>query len=211
MQPVELSFYIFFLFVVSAGLLLFSPFTFEMVLLPGQRVLSVAWVFLKYDYDSLQKTGTARIGFLRIPIKGKKVIPVKRKKPKARRKKKAPAAVLFAHRETLLKLLRESIVALFRIVCSLELRQANLEITYGTEDPAATGMLYGLYSTLPRSLLPANLRFELSPDFEEETFRSSMNVEIQCRLYRLIWIMTLFVWAMPKIQTIKLLRDLKKR
>lgn len=211
MQPVELSFYIFFLFVVFAGLLLFSPFTFEMVVLPGQRVFSVAWVFLKYDYDSLQKTGTARIGFLKVPFKGKKVIPVKRKKPKARRKKKVPAAVLFTHRETLPKLLQESLLALVRILGSLNLKQANVEIVYGNEDPAATGMLYGLYSTLPRSFLPANLRFELSPDFEEETFRSSMNLEIQCRLYRLIWIMLLFLWAIPRIQTIKLLRDLKKR
>lgn len=207
----ESLFCIFLLFVVLPGLLLFSPFTFDVILLRGQKQFNLTWTFLKYGYSYRRKMGTIRIGFLKIPIKGKKAIPVKRKKPKARRKKKAPAAVLFAHRETLLKLLRESIVALFRIVCSLELRQADLEITYGTEDPAATGMLHGLYSTLPRSLLPANLRFELSPDFEEETFRSSMNVEIQCRLYRLIWIMTLFVWAMPKIQTIKLLRDLKKR
>lgn len=201
------------LFVVLLGLLLFSPFTFEVILLRGQKEFSLTWAFLKYGYNYRQKRGTIRIGFIGINFRGKEKAPAKKKKPKApeKEKKKVPAAVLFAYRETLLKLLRESIVALFRIVCSLELRQANLEIVYGTEDPAITGMLYGLYSAIPTNLMPSNLRFEVSPNFEEETFRSSMDLEIQCRSYKLIRIMILFLWAIPKIKTIKLLRDLKRR
>jgi len=209
----ELSVWILLLFAVLLCLLLFSPFTFEVILLRGQKEFSLTWTFLKYGYNYRQKKGAIRIGFIRINFRGKEKAPAKKEKPKApdKEKKKVPAALLFAHRGTLLKLLRESIVALFRIVCSLELRQASLKIVYGTEDPATTGMLYGLYSTLPRNLLPVNMKFEVSPDFEEQTFRSSMELEIQCRLYKLIWTMTLLLWAIPKIQTIKLLIDLKKK
>lgn len=182
----------------------------------GQNELKVTWTFLKYGYSYRQKESTIRIGLMKITFRGKEKAPAKKKKPKAPKKpkkkgKRVPAAVLSAHRETLLKLLRHSIVAISRMVCSLELKQASLEIIYGSEDPATTGIVYGLYSTLPRNVLPANMKFELLPDFEVQRFRSSTNLEIQCRLYRLIWIMTLLVWALPKIQTIRLLRDLKTR
>jgi len=110
-----------------------------------------------------------------------------------------------------MKLLRQSIVALFRIVCSLELRQVSLEIVYGTEDPATTGMLHGLSSAIPTNLMPSNLRFEVSPNFEEETIRSSMNLQIRLWFYKLLWNTILLLWAIPKIETIKLLIDLKKK
>jgi len=175
----ELSVWILLLFAVLLCLLLFSPFTFEVILLRGQKEFSLTWTFLKYGYNYRQKKGAIRIGFIRINFRGKEKAPAKKEKPKApdKEKKKVPAALLFAHRGTLLKLLRESIVALF----------------------------------LPRNLLPVNMKFEVSPDFEEQTFRSSMELEIQCRLYKLIWTMTLLLWAIPKIQTIKLLIDLKKK
>jgi len=207
---------IFLLFAVLLGLLLFWPFTLGVVLLPGQKELNLNWAFMRYGYNYRQKKGTIRIGFIRINFRGKEKAPAKRKKPKAPKKpkkkeKKVPATVLFAYRETLMKLLRQSIVALFRIVCSLELRQVSLEIVYGTEDPATTGMLHGLSSAIPTNLMPSNLRFEVSPNFEEETIRSSMNLQIRLWFYKLLWNTILLLWAIPKIETIKLLIDLKKK
>jgi hypothetical protein len=210
----EFLLYFVLLFVTILGLILFMPLRFGAVLSGGERRFSLSWSFLKYSYSRRQRRGTVRIGPLPITLRGKRKITEKKERPKLPEKPKRkgiPISALLNYRGTLVKLLRESVVALFRILCSLNLRQADLEIRFGGEDPATTGMLYGLCRAVRGGLLPSTLRLEVIPDFEEETFQGSVEIEIQLWLYRLLWIILLFVWAIPKLQTFKLVRDLKQR
>ena len=134
----------------------------------------------------------------------------RKKKEKAKKKKKKKKrnvwGVIQEYPDAVRKWLKQIFLLLFRIITALRIDYLNVNAVIATPDPYWTGVLYG-YSEALRGIIPRHSRvtINLHPDFEDDTPQGAISLSITYRMYRLTWAMVRFLWAVPKIDTIKVI------
>lgn len=123
--------------------------------------------------------------------------PDRGKKDKPEKQKKDGGKPGLSARETLRlltdrELWREAVSFLRRLVRALRL-EARLDGSYGTDDPALTGVLAGLIAALSNEKIALNLR----PDFVEEVLDIEGYVRTRFYLGELIVIVLALLWRKP--------------
>ena len=93
-----------------------------------------------------------------------------------------------------------------------ELRHLRLEGSVGTEDPAATGVLWGTIQAVYGALGPwgAKLELAVAPDFDEGKTSLKIDAEGAVRLWTLVVTAAVILWHLPKRKLWRLLREQRR-
>lgn len=179
--------------VVMVAVLLAAVLTVEVRLAGPRQEVSVALLGLGVQVDTRRREWRLRLGswsVLRRRLRrrsGDADAEAKRAERRARRAARArePAArgwSGFARAWRERSAIRSYLTALLRAV---RLDHLEAEATVGTDDPALTGMLCGLSSSIgyPIAATWPNVRLRLTPDFRGPNLEGTLSTRIRIRVY----------------------------
>ena len=117
--------------------------------------------------------------------------------------------LLLNYRDLILILVRETLLMLKRITAGIKIDRFQLEIRRLPVEPATAGMGYGFYYGFIQPYIPDDMRIIYDPlgKYKESNY---FDVALKLYLYRLLTALVIFFLAVPKIETYKLIRSLKK-
>ena len=186
------------------------------ILLVIVLVLSVP-VDLVFDF----RTGGDRKAVLRVEwlfgLVGKRLLP--RKKPEKPRKAEKPRK---SKRRDLRSFL--SYVALVRtrgvltafvrlarrMVGSLHIRQVNADLRFGLDDPADTGMVYGvLWPALVLPVMSSPIKLRMEPVFDSPTFEAALQGRVRVFPAEMVANVLRFVFSLAGLRLIKAMAVLR--
>ncbi|MCP4632246.1 MAG: hypothetical protein GY855_04915 [candidate division Zixibacteria bacterium] len=123
---------------------------------------------------------------------------------------KESIAHIIRNRRLLLKLAGKTLSMLKRIITGFEIRKFMLEIRSVSLEPALTGFGYGIFYGFLKPYLPTNSEVIYEP-FGVEKKRNKVDLMIRMYLYRLLWEIFKFILSIPKFQTIRFVKTLKRK
>jgi len=173
-------------------------------------VLSVP-VDLAIDVDTTrERRSIFRIGWL-WGVVGKDIKRREKKKPPKKPKKK-PAKKKKSRLKPVMALLRaegvlEGITKLIRrIITGIKIKNLNVYVRFGLDDPADTGILYSLYwQTLAGVILSRVIKIRVEPVFEETVYTLILTGNTRLYPAQMIGCVLSFLFSPAGFRTIKVM------
>ncbi len=109
---------------------------------------------------------------------------------------------------SIIAIIPESLSACWRLAVgvlkSTIVEEAEAEIEFGFDTPDVTGQVFGYYHAVA-AMAPALFgRVSIVPNWTGRSFSGSARVSIAWPVYRLVWLMALFMWRLPIRKIIRL-------
>ncbi len=99
-----------------------------------------------------------------------------------------------------------------RLLKSTERHTLDVSLKGGLGSPDLTGQLFGVLRSV-EPMLGKSIRIAYQPDFLSESINVNGNVTagVRIRTYNILKEVLIFIWELPKLKIIKIVRKLKKR
>lgn len=108
------------------------------------------------------------------------------------------------------KWLKQLSLLVVRVISAVRIDYIRANTVIATPNPYWTGVIYG-YGEALRSGLQWIPRVDISlhPDFETHTPQGDISLSITYRMYRLTWALIRLLWAIPKVDSVRIFLSMK--
>jgi hypothetical protein len=135
-------------------------------------------------------------------------------KKREKRQKMTPGnmwEVLQDHPGTIRKWLEQIVLLVYRIITASRIDHLRADVVIATPDPYWTGMMTGAAEALRGNILwLPRVSINVRPDFETDRPSGTISLSATYRMYRLTWAVVRFLWRVPKVASISMIRELRK-
>ena len=217
-------------FAVALGILailalicLVAPVRLRLIFNDKKRSLALSWLVMDVEGNLKEKTLkfsafdqriiTKRFKKSEEDAEKAKEERLREKKKTEKKKSKLRPLDLWIKKELLVRVLRIAFRFLADLLKAIRWDELSLEVDVATPDPAFTGIFYGQLCALKHStdyLLP-NARVRVQPDFVNQLPRGSAETVLSVRPVNVVISASKMFLALPKIQIVKALIELKRR
>jgi hypothetical protein len=203
-----------------------APVRLRLTLNDKKRSLALSWLVMDVEGNLREKVFRLELFHQRIITgkfkkDGKAVKKTKKKKFKAevevdqgeKKKSKLRPLDLWIKKELVVQVIRIAFRFILDLLRAIRWDELSLEVDVATPDPALTGALYGQLCALKHSahyLLP-NARVRVQPDFVNQLPRGSAETAFSVRPVNVVVSASKMFFALPKIQIMKALIQIKRR
>jgi hypothetical protein len=204
---------------------LVAPVRLRLTFSDKTRALALSWLAMDVEGNLKEKV-------FRVDLLHQRIIARKFKKPgkdvkktegeeseakgevdKEKKKSKLRALDLWMKKELLARVIRIAFGFILDLLRAIRWDELSLELDVATPDPALTGILYGQLCALKHStdyLLP-NARVLLRPDFVNQLPKGSAETVFSIRPVNVVVSASKMFLALPKIQIVKALIEIRRR
>ena len=211
--------------VILTLICLIAPIRLRLILNDKKRALALSWLVIEVE-------GNFREKFVRLDLLHQRIITRKFKKDaKEVRKKERQAKPeveadkgkekksnlrpldLWVRRELAVRVIRITLGFILDLLRAIRWDTLSLELDLATPDPALTGVLYGQLCALKHStgyLLP-NARVRFQPVFTNQLPKGSAQTVFSVRPVNVVLPASKLFFALPKVQIVKALIQIKRR
>jgi len=220
-------------FVVAVSILVFSalvclaiPIRLRLSFSDRKRSLALSWLVMDVEGNLREKVFRLDLFHQRIITRkfkkdGEEVKRTKKKKSKAKvevdqgekKKSKLRPLDLWIKKELVMRVIRIAFRFILDLLRAIRWDELSLELDLATPDPALTGILYGQLCAVKYSanhFFPS-ARIEVQPDFVNQLPRGSAETVFSVRPVHLVVSASKMFFALPKIQIVKALIEVKRR
>ena len=188
-----------------------------------KRSLALSWLAIDVERNLKEKTlrlslfdqriMTKRFGKSEENAKKEKEERLGEKKKPEKKKSKLRPLDLWIKKELLVRVIRIAIRFILDLLRAIRWDELSLELDVATPDPALTGILYGQLCALKHStdfLLP-NARVRVQPDFVNQLPKGNAETVFSVKPVNVIVSASKMFLALPKIQIVKTLIQIRRR
>jgi len=194
------------LIIISGSLIVF---TFYLLITP---------IIISLKYNTSNKKNIAQIKFF--PFKYRFILKKDKKKPGIKiffgfKRLKKPAKkfpfwkFLTEEYETAASIIVDLFNFVRRACKSPDRYYLDVSLKGGLGPPDLTGQLFGAVESL-KPMLGESLAIKYKPDYMSETIQGDIIADIKLRFYKLLKEMLIFIWKLPKLKLIKIIRLYRK-
>jgi len=137
------------------------------------------------------------------------------KKKKAKIKKKRTMGNMWEvwreHPNTIKKWLKQTVLLIYRVIRALRIDCIKINAVIATTDPYWTSVIYGYAEAVGWGLrMIPRVQINLNPDFKTDRPKGDITLAVTYRMYRLTWAVMRFLWAVPKRDSVRMIRRLRE-
>lgn len=136
-----------------------------------------------------------------------KIVSETAEKPSEKKNRKLKTII--SRWETAYMLLSKLLELLRRIIMGIRIENLRLEVREFPSEPHLAGTWYGFYYAAIYPNLPPNITVIYEP-FEKSEIKAKTETNVEIYLYRILLSLLWFLITVPKLETIGLIRSLKK-
>jgi|GEM_PF-1290767 len=211
------------IFAVLTLIFLAVPVRLRLTFSDRKRSLTLSWLVMDVEGNLKEKTLRLSVfdqGIITKRFKKSEEDSKKTKEEKLREKRKAEKKKsklslldLWLKRELVLRVIWVALRFVLDLLRAIRWDKLGLEVDVATPDPALTGILYGQLCALKHSadyLLP-NAQVRVQPDFVNQLPRGSAETVFSIRPVNVVVPVSKMFLALPKMQIVKTLIEIKRR
>ncbi|UCB52922.1 MAG: DUF2953 domain-containing protein [Candidatus Zixiibacteriota bacterium] len=190
-----------------------------------RRSVALSWLVINLEGNLKERAFqlglfNQRIITKRFKKSDREVRKTKKTRPRAKAKikdtkKKSKLSMhdLWSKKELVLRVIRIAFRFFVDLLGTIRWDKLSLELDVATPDPALTGILYGQLcaAKYPASHFFPSARIELHPDFVSQLPRGSGETAFSVRPVNVVVSASKMFFALPKIQMVKALIEIKRR
>jgi hypothetical protein len=184
-----------------------------------RRSAALSWLVINLEGNLKERA--FQFGLFNQRIITRRFKKAKEKKPKAeaeiekgkKKKSKMSFLDLWLKKELVLRVTRAALRFVLDLLRAIRWDKLSLELDVATPDPALTGILYGQLCAVKHSanhFFPC-ARIEVQPDFVNQLPRGSAETVFSVKPVNVVVSASKMFFALPKIQIVKALIELKRR
>jgi len=116
------------------------------------------------------------------------------------------------HSDTMKIWLKQIMLLIYRVIRALRIDCIKINAVIATPDPYWTSVIYGYAEAVGWGLrMIPRVEITLNPDFKTDRPRGDIQLAVTYRMYRMTWAVVRFLWAVPKWDSIRMIRRLRRR
>ena len=209
--------YVLFALICLVAAILLIRVRFRLELSPERKFLFVGLGRSGPEFDFARHEGVIRLFGMRLKrfrLERSKTAPRQTETSAVEAEIKAASSRRRRSLGSIIAIVPESLSACWRLAVgvlkSTIVEQAEAEIEFGFDTPDVTGQAFGYYHAVAAMAPSLFGRVSLVPNWTGRSFSGSARVSIAWPVYRLIWLMTLFMWRLPIRKIIRLAIGVKE-